>query len=63
MMAGWLTRLSTPPSDSARVKTLTLSSTRLVRSRSPSISTVTIPPKPFIWREASSCCGWEIRPG
>ena len=24
---------------------------------------VTMPPKPCIWRLASSCCGWLARPG
>src|SRR5450830_1792324 len=47
MEAGWLIRLSTPPSDSAREKTRTLLRTLSAFSLLP-VSTESIPPKPFI---------------
>ena len=51
--AGWATRLSTPPSDSAREKTRTLSRNDRALSFDPR-SSVIMPPKPLICRLASS---------
>src|ERR687897_88433 len=52
--AGWPMRLSTPPSDSASAKMRVFSTNRRARSGSPR-SRAIIPPKPVIWRQASSC--------
>src|SRR6266550_2999419 len=56
--AGWLIRLSTPPSDSASEKTRTLPRIFAAFSLLP-VRTEIIPPNPFICFLASSCCGRE----
>ena len=63
IVSGCPARLSTPPRLSASVKSLSDSSKRLTPFSSASISIVTMPPKPFICRAASACCGWLSRPG
>src|SRR5690606_10269881 len=63
MTAGWLTRLSTPPSDSARVNSCVRSQNRFAASKPPLTRIETMPPKPSIWRFASAWCGCDSRPG
>ena len=55
IVAGWQTRLSTPPRLSASVNN---SSFRQNASASPSMANVIMPEPPAIWRLASACCGW-----
>src|SRR5690606_4499924 len=61
--AGWLSRLSTPPSDSARVNSRVREQKRLAASKPPLSTTETMPPKPDICRAARACCGCDSRPG
>ena len=61
--AGWATRLSTPPNDSASEKhrrPARNASTAPGRSRS---SKLTIAPNPRCWRQATTCSGWWAKPG
>src|SRR5690606_19247688 len=61
--AGWLSRLSTPPSDSARVNSFVRAQKRLAASKPPLSTTETMPPEPDICRVASACCGCDSSPG
>jgi hypothetical protein len=63
MIAGCSIRLSTPPKLSASENNRVRSSIRFVSANPAFNSTVTMPPKPFICRRASSCCGWLSSPG
>ena len=54
---------STPPSDSARANSSVDSANRFAASAPPDSATESIPPKPRIWRAATSCPGWSGRPG
>ena len=63
MIAGWLTRLSTPPSDSAQANSSVRSMKRRAAGRPPFNQMLTMPPKPCICFFASSCCGCEASPG
>src|SRR2546423_152257 len=60
--AGWLIRLSTPPSDSASEKTRTFPRVFAAFSLLPMRMEI-IPPNPFICLLASSCCGCDASPG
>ena len=63
MVAGCATRLSTPPSDSARVKYCRPSTKARTAASPPASSTLSIAPKPCCWRAASAWPGCEARPG
>ena len=68
IVAGCATRLSTPPSDSARVNQRSESTkARTARSVSPSgpaaSSKLSIAPKPACWRAATAWPGCDSRPG
>ncbi len=52
--AGVFDQLSTAPSDSASVKIRVLSMMRIAASRPPAARNDTMPPKPLIWRAATS---------
>jgi len=60
--AGCSMRLSTPPSDSASVKTLVREQSATASS-SDAARKETMPPKSRIWRRADAWPGWEGRPG
>src|SRR4029453_8066204 len=60
--AGCSIRLSTPPSDSARVQTLVRATISTASSSEPARNEI-IPPKSDIWRLAISCPGWVGSPG
>jgi len=63
IVAGCSAREATPPSDSAREKTLILLRNLLTDSIPPFSSNETTPPNPFICLLAISCPGWEPSPG
>ena len=63
MVAGCSTKDSTLPKLSASVKIRNRLRKRFTASKPPSISKVTMPPKPSICADASACCGCEGRPG
>src|SRR5690606_34019648 len=63
IVAGCATRLSTPPSDSARVNQRSPSTKARTASTPPPSSSDSIAPKPDCWRAASLCPGCDVSPG
>ena len=63
IVAGWATRLSTPPNASASVKHLRAFTNRSTESIPPCSSKLTIAPKPSCWDAATLWPGCDVSPG